>query len=160
MLPFGALASPRRGLCGSVGAGMVASFALSGDRRLGKTVRRQHHLPDVFAVLNEMMAAAASSKGKVRMICRMASPENELVVAAIECPRSKCVNRTYISGRYGLPAAMTACQKSTARNTTTTMRRIRPRVSAPKLLSWVVSRPGSLMRNYSVARQHAYLTRD
>jgi hypothetical protein len=88
MLPFGALASPRRGLCGSVGAGMVASSALSGDRRLGKTVRRQHHLPDVFAVLNEMMAAAASSKGKVRMICRMVSPETELVVAAIECPRS------------------------------------------------------------------------
>ena len=67
---------------------MVASSALSGDRRLGKTVRRQHHLPDVFAVLNEMMAAAASSKEKVRMICRMVSPETELVVAAIECPRS------------------------------------------------------------------------
>jgi hypothetical protein len=42
-----------------------------------------------FAVLNEMMAAAASSKGKVRVICRVASPETELVVAAIDCPRSQ-----------------------------------------------------------------------
>jgi len=71
----------------------------------------------------------------------------------------KCVNRIYISGRHGVPAAMTVCQKSAARKATTIMRRIRPRVSAPKVLSWEVGRWGSLMRNYSVARQRADLTR-
>jgi hypothetical protein len=39
---------------------------------------------------------------------------------------AQCVNRTYISGRHGRPAAMTVCQKSAARKATTIMRRIRP----------------------------------
>ena len=62
-----------------------------------------------------------------------------------------------LSAGHGSPAAMTVCQKSAARETTT-MRRIRPRVSRSKALSWEVSRSGSLMRNYSVARQRANLT--
>jgi hypothetical protein len=126
-------------------------------------------------------------------ICRMASPENELVVAAIDCPRSKAsieftflavtpgtgVHGSFYSYRdvyldldplykdrfgrplvRGLPAAMTVCQKSAARKATTIMRRIRPRVSRTQAVSsWEVSRSGSLMRNYSVARQRTNLTR-
>jgi hypothetical protein len=38
----------------------------------------------------------------------------------------KCINRTYISGRYSLPSAMIACQKSIPRQATTRMRRIGP----------------------------------
>ena len=54
----------------------------------------------------------------------------------------------------------TVCQKSAARKATTIMRRIRPRVSRTEAVSSrEVSRSGSLMRNYSVARQRANLTR-
>jgi hypothetical protein len=68
-------------------------------------------------------------------------------------PALKCVNRICISGRHGLPAAMIACQQSAPTNATTTIRRIRPRVSRPGALSsWEVSQSGSLMRNYSDAR--------
>ena len=63
--------------------------------------------------------------------------------------------------RHGIPAPTTMCQKSTAIKATTIMRRIRPRVSRPKVWSSCeVSRPGSLMQNYSVTRQRANLTRD
>jgi hypothetical protein len=48
------------------------------------------------------------------------------------------------SGRHSLPAII---------------RTTRPRVSRSKVLSWEVSRSGSLMRNYSVTRQRANLTR-
>ena len=64
-----------------------------------------------------------------------------------------------LSACHGSPAAMIVCQKSAARNATTIIRMIRPRVSRSKVLSWEVSRSGSLMRNYSVARQRANLTR-
>jgi hypothetical protein len=62
--------------------------------------------------------------------------------------------------RHSIPAARIACQKNIPNNATTTMRRIRPRVPARKVLSWEVSRPGSLMRNYSVARQRAKTSPD
>jgi hypothetical protein len=64
------------------------------------------------------------------------------------------------SGHHGAPAPMTVCQKSAARKATTIMRRIRPRVSRTEAVSGrEVSRSGSLMPNYSVARQRANLTR-
>ena len=66
-------------------------------------------------------------------ICRIAksSSENELVVGAIDCPRSKASIEFTSLASHSLPAAMIACQKSTPRNATTTIRRIRPRVSRP-----------------------------
>ena len=51
----------------------------------------------------------------------------------------KCVDRIGHSGRHGVPAAITVCQKSRPKNATTQIRRIRPRVSGPKILSsWEV----------------------
>jgi hypothetical protein len=100
-----------------------------------------------------MMGRSSSSKGNVRVICGMAPPENELVVEQL-IARVKCVNRVYVSGPHGIPAARTVCQKSAARNATTIMQRIRPRLSITEAVSsWEVSRSGSLVRNYSVARQ-------
>jgi hypothetical protein len=68
-------------------------------------------------------------------------------------PALKCVNQIYISRRHGVPAPTTMCQMSAAIKATTIMRRIRSRVSRPKVSSsWEVSRSGSLWRNYSVAQ--------
>ena len=81
-------------------------------------------------------------------ICRIA-PHWERLMATL-----KCVDRIGHFGRHGVPATITVCQKSRPKNATTQIRRIRPRVSGPKILSsWEVSPLGSLMRNYSVARQ-------
>ena len=79
------------------------------------------HGPVVDHVINEGPAFEIQ-------ICRMAthSAWEQLIACA------QCVNRTYISGRHGRPAAMTVCQKSAARKATTIMRRIRPRVSRPR----------------------------
>jgi hypothetical protein len=84
MLPFCALASPHRGTLRFCTAPAWLprwrSLATGGSvRPYGVSTT----FPMFFAVLNKMMAAPASSKGKVRMICRMASPEHELLVAAI-----------------------------------------------------------------------------
>ena len=74
--------------------------------------------------------------------------------------RAQMRQSNLVSGRYSLPAAKIACQKTIPRKATTIIRRIRARVSRPRAcLSWEVSRSGSLMRNYSVARQRANLTR-
>ena len=108
---------------------------------------------------SEMIGRGGFVEGKGPSDLPQRSPEDELVIRAIDCPR-RCVNRTYISGRHGLPAAMIACQKSTARNTTTQIRRTTSRVSRPRVLSArEVSRSGSLMRNSFAARQRANLTR-
>jgi hypothetical protein len=84
-------------------------------------------------------------------ICRMTAHEaQEQLIAPLKC---------VIDG-HRLPAAMMACQKSIPRHATTIIRRIRARVWGSKILSfWEVSRSGSFMRNYSVARQRTNLTR-
>ena len=91
---------------------------------------------------------------------RLNHPQRETRRGSNGLTALRCVNRIYISGRHGVPAAMTVCQKSAARKATTIMRRIRPRVSRTEAVSSrEVSRSGSLMRNYSVARQRANLIR-
>ena len=67
---------------------------------------------------------------------------NSLSEQSIASPQNASIDR------YRRPTAMTVCQKSTVRKPTTTMRRIRLRVSRTETVSsWEVSRSGSLMRN-------------
>jgi hypothetical protein len=84
----------------------------------------------------------------------MTSPENRL--ASWEQLIAQAQNAS-IDG-HNILAAMVACQKSIPKNATTKIRRIRLRVSRA-VSPWEVSPLGSLMRNYSVARQRADLTR-
>jgi hypothetical protein len=166
MRGFDALASPRQGtLRGSVRRRhgcLVSAWSICGDRGLGLS-------PTASALPSQCYCGPERNDGP-RRLRRRKRPSD--LAASLNHPRRtnssseqliarcKCVNRIYISGRYSLSAAMIACQKSIPRHATTRMRRIRPLASRAKVLSSCeLSRSGSLMRNYSVARQRAKLTR-
>ena len=96
---------------------------------------------------------------------RRISAEGELIAQSIfaacaDMRSLQLVLRSTHSGYHGSAAATTVCQKSAARKATTIMRRIRPRLSrAEAVSSREISRSGPLMRNSSVTRQRANLTR-
>ena len=99
------------------------------------------------------------ARGPIKSVQEASLDRNSILRRAPEM-RSlslRCTQRT--SGCQSLPAATTMCQRTAVRKPTAIMRRIRPPVSRPKVLSsWEVSRSGSLMRKY-LACQRADLIR-
>jgi hypothetical protein len=143
----------------SAPARLPSAWSICGDKGLGLTPTASA-LPSQCYCGNDGPRRLRRRKLSERLAASRNHPRRTNSSSEQLIARFKCVNRIFMSGRYSLSAAMIACQKSIPRHATTRMRRIRPRASRPKVLSSCeLSRSGSLMRNYSVARQRAKLTR-
>ena len=144
----------------------VVLEGLRGEESIAELCRREGAIPWILGSGYHRNARNQSERGvppNVMVRCASERPLSKSASAqhssfdagAIDCPRSDAS-----IDRHRLPAAMMACQKSIPSTATTIIRRIRARVSRPKVLSsWEVSRSGSLIRKYSVGRQRADLTR-